>query len=64
MEKVIQIFNSHEEAEQADIAFYKSLTGEQRLQILFTLVAQYSSWSRGAAKGFERVCRVIERDER
>ena len=64
MEKVIQVFNSHEEAEKADIEYYKSLTGEERLQILFALVKQYAQWNSRAAKGFERVYRVVERDER
>jgi hypothetical protein len=43
---------------------YRSLTGEERLQILFALVKQCSEWNPRAAKGFERIYRVVERDER
>ncbi len=38
MEKVVQKFNSFEEAEAADRAFYKSLSPEERMQILLELI--------------------------
>jgi hypothetical protein len=40
MEKVVRKFRSFKEAEQADLEFYGSLTGEQRLDILLELNRQ------------------------
>ncbi len=38
MEKVIRIFASHQEAEEAELDRYARMTPEERLRILFTLV--------------------------
>ena len=40
VEKVVRKFRSFKEAEQADLEFYGSLTGEQRLDILLELIRQ------------------------
>jgi hypothetical protein len=37
MEKVVTIHRSHKEAEEADNAYYRSLTPDQRLDILLEL---------------------------
>jgi hypothetical protein len=64
MDKVIRVFESHEAAEKADIEYYRSLTGEQRLQILYALIAQVRGDGTGTAQGLERVCRIVERGRR
>jgi len=38
MEKIVQTFASHAEADEAGDAFYASLTGSQRLEILWKLI--------------------------
>jgi len=40
MEKVVRKFRSFKEAEQADLEFYRSLSGEQRVDILLKLNLQ------------------------
>lgn len=51
----VKIFRSFEEAEQADREFYRSLTGQQRLDILLQLIAQH-----GSPKRLERVFRIVK----
>ena len=58
MERVIRIFKTHEEAAEADREFYRSLTPEQRLEILFQLNETDSpEW----AAPMKRVFRVVKR---
>lgn len=57
MEKVVRTFNSHSEAEKAEREYYRSLTPEERLNILLELVEQ---GNRDAPKGFERVYRIVD----
>lgn len=61
MEKVIRVARSFEEADQADRDYYRSLTPEQRLEILLELNRR---WPRAehdpALKGFERVYRILK----
>ena len=59
MEPVIQQFDSHAAAEAADRDFYRSLTPEQRLEILFDLVARYRE-EHGCSDRLERVYRIVE----
>lgn len=54
----VKIFRSFEEAEQADREFYRSLTGQQRLDILLQLIAQH-----GPPKRLERVFRIVKLEE-
>ena len=56
MEPVIRKFDSHAQAEVADRDFYRSLTPEQRLEILFDLVARYRE-EHGCSERLERVYR-------
>jgi hypothetical protein len=60
MERTIQVFKSHAEAEAADHAFYASLTPEQRMEILFELIRRGSD---DPEQRLERVCRVVKRGE-
>jgi len=62
MEKVIKIFNSHSDAEKADRQFYKSLSCQERLNILLTLIARYQKAGPDETRtGLKRVYRVIKR---
>jgi len=60
MKKTIRVFHSFAEAEQADREYYRSLTPEQRLDILLDLDAQRWDSPDEAAKGFERVYRITQ----
>lgn len=60
MEKVVQKFKNFEEADEADRAFYRSLTPEQRVQIAIDLHNTYY----GVEKRLERVARVVKLEER
>ena len=64
MEKVVRVFNSFEEAEAADREYYRNLTPEQRLRILFNIVATDEAGKDGTQERFQRVYRVIERRRR
>jgi uncharacterized protein YdeI (YjbR/CyaY-like superfamily) len=58
MEKVVRVFHSFAEAEKADDEYYRSLTPQQRLQILLELVKSKSADE--PEQRLERVCRVIK----
>jgi hypothetical protein len=60
MEKTIQVFKSFEEAEAADLEYYRSLTAAQRVEILLTLREEYSPYDDELKRRFERVCRIVE----
>jgi hypothetical protein len=60
MERVAQVFRSFEEAEQADDEYYASLTPEERLDILLTMIERHRSSLGEPAERFERVYRVVE----
>jgi len=64
MKKVVRKFNSHKEAYAADRQFYLSLTPEQRLDILFEIVATHEEGLDEAQKGFQRVYRIVKLGER
>ena len=55
MEKRVAKFRTFEETEKADCDFYRSLSPQERLDILLELVER---GNRGAPEGFERVYRV------
>ena len=61
MEKVARTFKSHAEAERADLAYYRSLTPQQRLDLLLEMVSQ--AISHEPEQGFARVCRIIKLHE-
>jgi hypothetical protein len=61
MDKVVRKFGSFAEAEKADREYYRSLTGQQRLDLLLELIASTQDTEDEAAKGFERVYRIIKR---
>ena len=60
MEKTVRVFDSFEEADQADTEYYRSLSPAQRVEILLILRDQYSPYDDEVTQGFERVCRIIK----
>ena len=58
-EFVIQKFNSHEEADEANVKYMKSLTPEQRLEIFFELNSRQPDYGFSTPR-HERVVRIIE----
>ena len=64
MSKTFRKFDSHAAADAADRAFYRSLTPEQRLDILLELVHRYREGFDEAGKGFQRVYSIVERARR
>jgi uncharacterized protein YdeI (YjbR/CyaY-like superfamily) len=61
MEKAARVFHSFAEAGEADNEYYRSLSPEQRLEILFDLVQ--SQQSDETEQRLERVCRIIKLQE-
>ena len=61
MKKVVRKFKTHAEADKADREYYRSLTPEERLDILLDLIEQGSD---GASEGFKRVYRITELERR
>jgi hypothetical protein len=62
MEKAARIFHSFAEAGKADDEYYRSLTPEQRLEILFDLVKSQQPPDEPEPR-LERVCRIIKLQE-
>ncbi|HTA29047.1 MAG TPA: hypothetical protein VK731_01105 [Candidatus Cybelea sp.] len=61
MEKEARVFHSFAEAGQAEDKYYRSLTPEQRLELLLDLVkAQQPDETE---QRLERVCRIIKLQE-
>jgi hypothetical protein len=51
-----QVFKSFAEADEADFAWYRSLSGNEKLKMMLEIMAPAYE----AAPGFERVYRVVE----
>jgi len=61
MEKVIKVSRSFEECDRADIAYYHSLSPEQRLEILLEMNSRWPVRSLDEASGrLERVYRIVK----
>jgi len=60
VERVVQVFSSFEEAEEADREFYRSLTPAQRIAMLLELLELFRPDQDGAAPRLERVYRIAE----
>ncbi|MCP5103908.1 MAG: hypothetical protein GY950_11040 [bacterium] len=60
MERIVHISRSFEEAEEWDIQQYRSMTPEQRLDILQHLREEYYKFKNESRKGFQRVYRIIK----
>ena len=60
MEKDIRIFSSFKEAEEADTAYYASLTPQERLDLCLEIIARHRESLGETAERFERVYRVVK----
>jgi hypothetical protein len=61
MEKVVRIFKSFEEADQADKEYYRNLTPEQRLDILLEINGRWPFFNNGETSDrLARVYRIID----
>ena len=60
MEKVIRVFDSFEEADEADTLFRSRLTPGQRVDMFFEI--RERARNDAAEPRLERVCRVLELD--
>jgi hypothetical protein len=58
VERKIQKFDSHEEADAAERAYYRSLTPSERVAIVLRLMRDYY----GPPQRLERVLRPVERE--
>ena len=60
MESVAVKFRTHQEADEATLAYYRSLTPEQRLEILFQLREFHLKDSDASSQRMARVCRITQ----
>lgn len=60
MEYVIERFESLQDADEAEDAYYAALSPDERLDILLEIVARGNEGAGEAAEGFARVHRVTE----
>jgi len=60
MREELRIFSSFQEAEEADTAFYASLSPQERLDLLLDIIARHRESLGETAERFERVYRIIE----
>jgi hypothetical protein len=58
VEKIVRKFQSHRASQQSDVEYYRSLSPQQRIEILLDLIAQGTPDE--AQQGFARVYRVTK----
>jgi hypothetical protein len=64
MERVVAKFSSHQQAEQANLDYYRNLPPQQRLDILLELIESSRKEGDAAAERFERVYRIAKLSSR
>ena len=60
MKDELRVFSSFREAEEADSAFYASLSPQERLDLLLEMIARHQEFIGEATERLERVYRVTE----
>ena len=60
MERVVAKFRTHREAEEATLAYYRSLSPEERLEMLFQLRAAHHKDDDASSQGLARVYRIAQ----
>lgn len=60
MEKVLKVFSSFEEAEEADDEYYALLSPQERVDLLLDLLAAYRESLGEAGQRLKRVYRIVE----
>lgn len=58
--KTVHKFDSFEDSERADRAFYAALTPQQRLDLLLEIIAREREGLGEAGERCARVCRVVK----
>ena len=64
MERTVAKFPSYREASEATLAYYRSLTPQQRLDILFELIDSSRKQGDAASERLERVYRISKLSSR
>jgi hypothetical protein len=54
----LRIYRSHQDADDADHAYYVALSPKERVDLLLQMIADYREAQGVADEGLERVCRV------
>jgi len=60
MQRVIAKYSSHDEADRASREYYRQLTPQQRLDILFDLIDQFQPQTDALTERFQRVYRIVK----
>ncbi len=60
MERAVAKFRTHQEAEEATLRYYRSLSPEERLEILFQLRAFQHKDDDASSEGLARVYRIAQ----
>ena len=61
MKRTVRIFKDFDEANEADLAYYRSLSPKERLDILLDLVRRENEDAHHETEQrLERICRIVE----
>jgi hypothetical protein len=60
IKRVVRKFNSFEEAEAAEIEYWKGVSGERKIEILEELRSRFLDFDDERIERFQRVYRVIK----
>jgi hypothetical protein len=60
MDLVVRKFGSHEEAREADLRYYRSLTPAERIEILLALIASARKEGDASSERLERVYTIAQ----
>jgi hypothetical protein len=60
IERTVQKFSSHDEAERAEREYYNSLSPEQRVEVLLELMNRARDLNDPASQRLERVYRIVK----
>ncbi len=64
MEKVVRVFHSFEEADAADREYYRSLTGQEKLDLMVDFLAAFREPEDESCERLARVYRVTQLERR
>lgn len=64
MEKVVRVFHSFEEADAADREYYRSLTGQEKLELMVDFLAAFRESEDESGERLARVYRVAQLERR
>ena len=58
IEKIVKIFNSFKEQEEADIKYWQNISGDEKIRIVEELRKEYIRLFHPEIKGIEKVVRI------